>query len=203
MTTRAVLFDMDGVLVDACEIHYSALNMALVECGEEAISREDHLREFNGLPTKEKLAILASKRSIPQELLNKIHERKQALTHICATGLEPDFSKLELLGTLRTLGIKIGVVSNALRKSVQEMLWATKLDDLVDCYLGNDDVEQAKPSPVPYLTAAELLKIPIHACVIVEDSPIGLLAAESAGARSVVKVEGPREVNLGLLENLL
>ena len=59
MMNKAVLFDLDGVLVDACDWHYEALNRALKQVSNYEISREDHTTTYNGLPTKRKLQMLA------------------------------------------------------------------------------------------------------------------------------------------------
>ena len=64
---KAVVFDMDGVLIDAREWHYVALNRALALFGME-ISRADHLTTFDGLPTRRKLEILSTTENLPREL---------------------------------------------------------------------------------------------------------------------------------------
>ena len=64
---KAVIFDMDGVLIDAREWHYEALNRALRLFGME-ISRTDHLTTFDGLPTRRKLEMLSSTNGLPVEL---------------------------------------------------------------------------------------------------------------------------------------
>ncbi len=71
---KAVLFDMDGVLIDAREWHYLALNRALQLFGKE-ISREDHLANFDGLPTRKKLERLSVDRGLPTELHEFINDR--------------------------------------------------------------------------------------------------------------------------------
>lgn len=73
---KAILFDMDGVLIDAKEWHYEALNEALRLFGVE-ISRYDHLHTFDGLPTKVKLEMLGEQNFLPQELHSFINNVKQ------------------------------------------------------------------------------------------------------------------------------
>ena len=67
---EAILFDLDGVLVDACDWHYESLNSALISSGYNPISREDHIEKFNGLPTKVKLSMLG----IPDSESKKIND---------------------------------------------------------------------------------------------------------------------------------
>ena len=72
---KAVIFDMDGVLIDAKDWHYEALNKSLELFGME-ISRYDHLVTFDGLPTKKKLEMLSLERGLPEELHNFINRLK-------------------------------------------------------------------------------------------------------------------------------
>jgi beta-phosphoglucomutase-like phosphatase (HAD superfamily) len=100
---KAVLFDLDGVLVDACDWHYHALNEALVLTGNSVISREDHETKYNGLPTHIKLEMLGYKKDI--EKINKI---KQNLTlKIIEKHANIMQEKIELHKYLKSQGIKI------------------------------------------------------------------------------------------------
>ena len=76
---KAILFDMDGVLIDAKDWHYEALNKALRLFGYE-ITRYDHLHNFDGLPTKEKLNMISEESYLPKQLHNFINELKQDYT---------------------------------------------------------------------------------------------------------------------------
>ena len=88
---KAVLFDMDGVLIDAREWHYEALNRALALLGYE-ISRYEHLTTFDGLPTARKLQMLTVERGLPAELHAFINSLKQQYTlELVATSCKPVF----------------------------------------------------------------------------------------------------------------
>lgn len=76
---KAVIFDMDGVLIEAKDWHYEALNKALNLFGH-TISRHDHLTTYDGLPTSRKLNMLSVEHDLPVELHNFINEMKQAYT---------------------------------------------------------------------------------------------------------------------------
>ena len=76
---KAILFDLDGVLVDAREIHYNSLNNALNKFGY-VISRDEHLSTYDGLPTKKKLQILTEKKGLPVQLYDEIWKSKQQET---------------------------------------------------------------------------------------------------------------------------
>lgn len=76
---KAIIFDMDGVLIEAKDWHYEALNRALKLFGME-ITRYEHLTTFDGLPTKDKLKMLSLERGLPKSLHSFINELKQQYT---------------------------------------------------------------------------------------------------------------------------
>ena len=77
---KAIIFDLDGVLVETKEIHFEALNLALKKFGYNEISFEDHVKIFDGLPTNEKLKILNKKDKLPKEKFSIIKKYKQKIT---------------------------------------------------------------------------------------------------------------------------
>ncbi len=199
---KAVLFDADGVLFDACELHFEALNLALEAYGF-AISREEHLERYNGLPTRVKLGMLSEERGLPLAWHSVIEELKQRHTMgLIDSHILPDVRKRALLRDVRGLGLRTGVCSNARRVSVERMLQAAGLRDLVDVVLGNEDVPRPKPAPDIYLLGAVQVGVPVSECAIVEDSPVGLRAAFAADPFVVVAVTSPEEVDLSLLARL-
>ncbi len=200
---KAVLFDADGVLVDACELHYVAFNRALAEYGFE-ITHDQHLQTYNGLPTKVKLNKLTAERGLPEDLHEAIHEKKQQLTmELIEDVLRPDITKVHLLKELLHQGLLVGVCSNSLRQTVERMLRTVGLYDYVNIFVGNDEVKTPKPAPDIYLEGARRLGLSIRDCAIVEDSPVGLLSAHAANPAKIIKVSGPEEVNLSLATRLI
>lgn len=192
MKVDAVLFDLDGVLVDACDWHYHALNHALVDAGYLAISRNDHLSKYNGLPTKVKLKMLG----IPEGLAEKINSAKQehTLSTIRKTAkVMPE--KLELHEHLKSKGIKIACVTNSIKETATEMLRHTGQLEYIDLLVSNEMVKDNKPSPECYNIAVEKLGIDPKFCVCVEDSPKGIEAAKSSVVSNLWVVPDPSYVN--------
>jgi len=195
---KAVLFDMDGVLIDARDWHYDALNEALRIFGVE-ISRSDHLSKFNGLSTRKKLDMLTSEGVIPYELHEAIQSIKQDRTlRIAAQMCFPIVSHQVLITRLKALGIKVGLVTNSIRKSSEFMLEYAGLLKFMDVVVTNEDVLEGKPNPAGYLLAMQKLGVLPSETVVIEDGEYGILAAEAAGA-TVIKVNDPFEVSLELL----
>lgn len=201
MKIEAVLFDIDGVLCDACEIHRTALNDALAPFGF-TITMDEHIDRYNGKPTKTKLRMLTEEKDLDPRWWSAIEEAKQEHTCRAFCGLCPDQEKISLLSALKRFGLKVAVCSNSIRRSVEIMMENLGLTPYLDLMVSNEDVAKAKPDPEMYLYAAETLGVCISRCAIVEDSPVGIEAALAANPGKLIRVEGPHRVNMTLLEVL-
>jgi beta-phosphoglucomutase len=199
---RAVVFDMDGVLIDAKDWHYHALNRALELFGY-SISRIDHLTTFDGLPTRKKLEMLSLDRGLPRGLHGFINELKQIYTteqiHL---NCRPRFGHEYALSKLKGLGYRLAVASNSIRPTVELMMDCANLRQYLDLLVSNQDVKKPKPDPEMYLTAASSLGYEPRACLVVEDNPNGIRAAEAAGC-PVMVVQGVHEVTLSGIQSAI
>ncbi len=178
---KAVIFDLDGVLVDAREIHYKALNNALARYGH-VITRDEHLSTFDGLPTKKKLKLLTEKKGLSPDLYDNIWKAKQEETFEILRQLEPDKRIIEVIKRLRNEGYKLAVCSNSIRESTKLMLLKRGFLEFLEFYLSNEDVVNPKPSPEMYLKSIIQLNLKPKECLIVEDSHIGRQSAIDSGA---------------------
>lgn len=191
----AVVFDMDGVLIDAKEWHFDALNRALELFGY-SISRIEHLTTFDGLPTRRKLELLTLDRGFPAGLHEFVNDMKQAYTMEQAhLKCKPLFLHEYALSRLKAMGYKLAVASNSVRGSVELMMNKSNLIDYFEFLISNEDVSNPKPDPEMYQTAASKLGFSPAECLVVEDNPNGIASAESAGCHVLV-VEDVREVTL-------
>lgn len=192
---KSVIFDMDGVLIDAKEWHYEALNRALSLFGFE-ISRYDHLTAYDGLPTKKKLEMLTLEKSLPRELHPFINRMKQSYTmELVHSKCKPRFAQEYALSTLKSRGYKLAVASNSIRDTVQVMMEKSRLDIYLDAMLSTADVSHPKPNPEIYLKAIEKVNLAPTECLVVEDNSNGIKAAIDSGAHVLV-VKRVEDVNL-------
>lgn len=200
MTIKAVIFDMDGVLIEAKEWHYEALNRALALFGY-GISRYDHLTNYDGLPTHKKLEMLSVESGLPRELHNFINEMKQIYTmEIVHAQCKPNFIHEFALSRLRLKGYKLAVASNSIRNTVNIMMEKSNLDRYLDLILSNEDVKQPKPNPEIYSKAIACFGLLPEECLIVEDNDNGIRAAKASGAHVLI-VKDTVEVNIGNIIN--
>jgi beta-phosphoglucomutase-like phosphatase (HAD superfamily) len=191
---RAVLFDLDGVLVDATEWHYDALNRSLGLFGY-SITRYEHLSAYNGLPTRKKLEMLSVEKGLPSSLHDLINRVKQVYTREeILKQCWPVFEKQYLMSRLQREGFRIAVCSNAVRDTVELMLDRSGL--LTDCefVISNEDVKLPKPAPEIYELAIKRMELLPCQVLVVEDAPHGVAAARSSGAH-VCQVGGFPDVD--------
>jgi len=198
---KAVLFDLDGVLVDACDWHYEALNRALKQVANYEISREDHNSNYNGLPTKRKLKRLSELGVIRESDMEDISDLKQRLTvevieEFCIHSL----SKVVLMKMLKKAGYKVGCVTNSIRHTAGLMLEKIGVMDYLDVVITNEQCNYNKPHPEPYIKALVKLNSLPQDSIIVEDSPKGLQAARLTGCR-VLEVKNATEVTKELFKD--
>jgi beta-phosphoglucomutase len=190
---KAILFDMDGVLIDAREWHYEALNLALSPFGLE-IDRDAHLATYDGLPTRTKLEMLTRSRALPRGLHSFVNTMKQKYTvDMVGQRCHPVFQHQYALSQLKAAGYKLAVCSNSIRQSVQLMMQRAGLDRFLDIMLSNEDVSKSKPDPEIYLAAMSKLGLAAEECIIVEDNEHGIRAARASGAHVMV-VGNPDDV---------
>jgi len=177
-----VLFDLDGVLVDATEWHYVALNRALALFGFD-ITRYEHLSNYNGLPTRRKLQMLSVEKGLPAALHDTLSRLKQVYTRDeILTKCRPVFEKEYMLSRLRQEGYRMGVCSNSIGESLRLMVQQSGLHEYFEVLISNEDVPRPKPDPEIYRAAMARLGVTPVETIIVEDSPHGVEAARRSGA---------------------
>ncbi len=200
---KLIAFDLDGVLVDAKEIHYDSFNIALEEIDSNfVITKQEHISKFDGLKTKQKLDMLTSLKGLPRELHNKIWDRKQEITLNKILNLKIDDKLVFIFKTLKEMGFLLACCSNSIRRSVFVMLSKIGIIEYFDLILSNEDVQNSKPHPEIYWSAMTKLNILPEQTLIVEDSPYGLLAAHRSNC-NVLRVKNTDDLTIDKILNHL
>jgi HAD superfamily hydrolase (TIGR01509 family) len=200
---KLVIFDMDGVLVDACEWHRVALNEALKEVCNYEISLEDHYNIFNGIPTKIKLKILHEKNLIKDCDFSKIENLKQEKTLKIINKLAyKRQEKIDLLKYIKSKNIYTACYTNSIKLTAELMLEKTGILNLIDYLVTNQDVNNPKPDPEGYLKCINYFNITKNMAIIIEDSPKGIEAAVVSGAK-VIQVKNSDEVCIKLFKDII
>ena len=177
---------MDGVLIEAKEWHFEALNKALNLFGFN-ISRYEHLVTYDGLPTRKKLSMLTMEQGLPSDMHEFLNQLKQVYTlSITHARCNPTFQHEYALAKLKVMGYKLAVASNAVRQSVTVMMEKSNLTPYLDCIMSNEDVKEGKPHPEIYQKTIKALGIKPEECLVLEDNKNGIKAARDAGAHVMI-----------------
>jgi len=198
--TKLIIFDLDGVLVEAKEIHYNTLNEALKEVevitgNSYVITEAEHLSIYDGLKTTQKLELLTKNKGLHPDFYDEIWYRKQHLTIEDISQLQTNHVLVSVFKELRDRGYQLACCSNSIRRSVLVMLSKIGLIEYMDLILSNEDVKNSKPHPEMYWKAMSMMGVLPEETLIVEDSPHGLLAASRSRA-SVLRVDNPHDLTL-------
>ena len=194
---KLIIFDLDGVLVEAKTIHYEALNMALGK--DYHIGWDEHLSKFDGLKTNQKLELLTKIKGLPTSKYQEIWNDKQKYTQEKLSDLKPSEILQLTISKLVNDGYKIVCCSNSIRKTILTVLSKLDIIKYFDLIISNEDVKNSKPHPEMYWKAISTMGVLPEETLIIEDSPTGLLSAYRS-TTNVFRVIKPKDVTY---ENIL
>jgi len=176
---KAFIFDMDGVLLDSMPYHYLAWQEAFRSLGIEIDQREIYLREGEqGRVTAREISEKKGKRLTEEEIERLVQLKESIFQQICPPRVFDGVG--ELLEELKEKGKVLGLVTGTSQAEVRKIL-PPNLLILFDTLVTGDQVSQGKPAPDPYLKAMERLRLSAQDCLVIENSPNGILAAKRAG----------------------
>ncbi len=179
----ALIFDMDGTLVDSGQLHEFAWTAMLTRYGIP-IDRS-FMRSLAGVPTKGTIQILLEKFSLKVEAsLDEMNDYKEQLVHENMHKYVKPTALLEVAQKYH--GLKpMAIGTGAYTQEAKTILNICGLDKYVSVIVGADQVQNPKPAPDTFLLCAELLNVNPKNCVVFEDSQLGLQAAASAGMAGI------------------
>ena len=188
---KLIIFDLDGVLVEAKTIHFDALNNALGF--DYAIEWNEHLSTYDGLKTQQKLDMLTLRKGLSVNKHKQIWDDKQKYTLEALRELKPNSVLRYTMNNLVNDGYKLAVCSNSIRKTVLTVLSKLDIIEYIDLIISNEDVKNSKPHPEMYWKGMSMMSCLPEETLIVEDSPYGLLAA-SRSKSHILRVNNPSDV---------
>lgn len=198
---KAIIFDLDGVLVDSKEIHFNALNLALKSINEKyVISLEEQATTYEGMTTKSKLDLLTHMKGLPKELHSYIWRLKQEYSSKMFENLEIDWELIRIFESIMGKDIMIGVASNSIRETLDACLTSLGVKNAVRVSLSNEDVNNPKPNPEIYNKCMAMLGVTPENVIIFEDSNIGRQAARDSGAH-LAEVESRETLTMRFVHN--
>ena len=186
---RAVIFDMDGVLVDGEPLHFAAARDVLAGFGAE-LTWETYTHwigeTFDTIwpDIQRRFALPVDRGAYERAFGPRVQEQYER--HAVAMPGAHD-----LLGRLRDAGVPLGLATSTKRPRVDIALARLDLARFLTVTVSGDEVSRGKPDPEIYLTAAGRLGVPAERCLVLEDSPAGVASARAAGMRAIgVRING-------------
>jgi beta-phosphoglucomutase len=183
MGVKAILWDLDGVLVNSMEFHYRAYSEILSQRGVK-LSREKYLKEMIGLRNYTILRRVLG--DLPnEEILRLAEQKEEAFRRLVKGQVQPLPGAAELVRRARDGGIKQAIVSSTPRANIELMLQSLGLYECFEVIVGEEDAERGKPDPEGFVLAASRLGVPPEECVVIEDAPEGIAGGKAAGMRCI------------------
>jgi len=176
---QAVIFDMDGVLVDSEPFGFEALRRVMGRYGL-GYSEEENA-EFLGRTTLESCRILKARHALPDSAEALADFYIEGMLAQIEDGPIPMPGVPDVLERVRAFGYRLALASSAELRVIHANLTALRLGPFFEAVVSGTQVARGKPAPDVFLAAAERLGVPPPACLVVEDSRNGLLAAKAAG----------------------
>lgn len=200
---KLIIFDLDGVLVNARELHYNALNKALGSIDKKyVISREEHLSTYDGLSTTKKLNMLTQNKGLSEKLHNTVWELKQKMTVEIIDGFSADDRIRSIIRSFKSDGYMIACATNSIRETAKLQLIRKGFFEYIDFMYSNQDVKNPKPNSEMYLKCMIKAEVNPNETVIVEDSHIGRKGALSSGAY-LCAVEDSNDVSYNKIKKVI
>lgn len=184
---QAVIFDMDGVLVDTVTLNWRAINQALESYGIHV--NDDELYKYVGKSLKDQVSQLSQEYGVDLNY-DDIESNSSSIKKELMKNLAPKPGVVELLESLKENQVQIAVATSNSREVTLERLKTSGILHYFDILVTEDDVMHHKPDPEVFEKAAQEMGVLSVNCVVFEDAPSGVLAAKSANMKCIA-VETP------------
>lgn len=180
---KAIIFDMDGVLLDSEPLHLKAYQLFLQNFGI-TFTEEDN-RPFLGRKDLELATHLISQHGIEMNPLELVDEKEKLMATLISAGISPMPGVVKVLQDAESLKISCGIASSATLPTIKSIVDALHISRYFQALTSGDEVENGKPAPDVYLLAAARLGVKPNQCLVIEDSQNGVSAAKAANMHCV------------------
>jgi HAD superfamily hydrolase (TIGR01509 family) len=178
---KTVLWDMDGVIADSYSFHFAAWQETFAK-REIKFTKEDFTKLF-GARNDFIIGSIMGKELSERDVKIMVQEKEEKFRQKAKGHIRPFPGAIRLLNAIKKGNFKLGLVSSAPRENIDLILSELNLEGIFDCIVFGQEVYESKPGSQIYLLAAEKLEVKPNDCLVIEDSPLGLKAAKTAGMK--------------------
>lgn len=182
---KAVLFDMDGLMIDSEPYHQKAFDAALREVGS-SLSEEENTAHYVGISDKDAAQDMIRRKGLALTTDQLVTRKLELYRQYIQTEIIAKPGLLELLQFLTKNNIKKAVASSSSIEDIRAVVDHLEILHYFDALCSATQVAKGKPAPDIFLFASSKLAIPPHECLVLEDAPSGLAAGKSAGMTVIV-----------------
>jgi len=187
MKYKAILFDMNGVLVDDEHLQEEAFRQTLAKLNVP-LSAEDYITFFIGKTDRKGFEDYLQSLHMVHDISSLVQQKGKEYENLASGGIQGYPGVKEFVGAAVQKGLHLAVVTSSMKNEAVSVLAGLGLTDFFSAIVAADDVENGKPDPEGYLKGAAALVVDPKECIVVEDAPSGIEAARSAGMACVAVV---------------
>lgn len=177
----AVIFDMDGLLVESEHLQSKSFEIVLARHGVVPEYNEAGTIQIAGITSKENFELIKKKHRIPISSDELVSIKNEVYSQLIEDGIDPMPGAHKLIESLKEAGVKTAVASSSIPGDIERVLKQIELFDEFDSIVSGSEVEHSKPAPDIFLEAAKRIGADPGRCVVLEDAEAGVQAAKSAG----------------------
>jgi beta-phosphoglucomutase len=191
---KTILWDMDGVISDSYSFHFAAWQEVFAKRSIE-LTKADFTQLF-GARNDYIIGTIMGRQLSERDVRTMVREKEEIFRQKAMGNIKPFPGVVELLNTLKKGNFKLGLVSSAPSENVDLVLSELDLAAIFNCIVFGQEVSESKPSSQIYLLAASRLQAAPSDCVVIEDSPLGVKSAKTAGMKCLAVTNTHRRQNL-------
>ncbi len=183
---KAIIFDMDGTIVDTEPVQFEAFKEIVAEIDIELT--KERFKSMMGVSTKQNMINLLKENNLDTEPFVEELVNKKEIIYLekVKDKIKPKSCAVEKIKELKQQGYKIAIASSSIMQEINLISKSLNIRKFIDAYVGGDSMEKSKPAPDIFLKAAELMNVKPNECIVIEDSSTGYEAALNADMKCIV-----------------
>ena len=181
---EAVLFDLDGTMIDNNEFHLRSWREYIKDIGKN-VSEEDYLAHINGRTNKDAVQYIYGREMSDEEAMKYALEKEAIYRRMFAPYIKPVNGLLPMLDYLNRQKLPMAIATSGIQVNIDFMFEHLPVKQYFSAVINSSHIKNGKPDPEIYLVAASTLNVDPRRCLVFEDAVVGIKAAQSAGMKVI------------------